>query len=123
MSPTRDEMKHVLLESAAAGSCDEKSEEGVAEEDIRVMLRAGEEIILEIRALHSADSSQIMAFQPASHHQNIKLRLLAAPLLYPEGLDDVCVCREGSCLTNPWTKQSNDTQEARRNLVEKRRRC
>lgn len=79
------------------------------EEDIRAMLRAREEIILEIRALHSADSSQIMAFQPASHHQNIKLRLLAAPLRYPEGLGDVCVfvCvarSGGSCLTNPSTK-------------------
>lgn len=96
----------------------------VVEGDIRVMLRAREEIILEIRALHSADSSQIMAFQPASHHQNIKLRLLAAPLRYPEGLGDVfvCVCVCHSCLTNPSTKQSNDTQEARRNLVGKRRR-
>lgn len=66
------------------------------------MLRAREEIILEIRALHPADSSQIMAFQPASHHQNIKLRLLAAPLRYPGGLGAVCVrvWRAGGRLPN-----------------------
>lgn len=44
---------------------------GVAEEDIRVMLRAGEEIILEIRALHFADSSAdngVSTSVPSSEH-------------------------------------------------------